>query len=122
MSLRFFVDHCIPNSVFQELLDADYEVFRLKDYIPLESADRVVISTAQDLDSILISLDGDFADTLNYPPSKFKGIIALQIRNRPEITPQLMARLMKYLSSHPDMSFHKGKLLVAEVERIRIRE
>jgi hypothetical protein len=35
----------------------------------------VVISEAQELDAILISLNGDFADIVTYPPEKYKGII-----------------------------------------------
>ena len=122
MGVRFFADHCIPNSVIQRLLDAGHEVLRLRDHIPIESPDPIVIATAQKLDSILISLNGDFADKLNYPPGDYKGIIALQVRNHPEIIPQLMARLINYLSSYPDMSFHKGKLILVEVNRVRIRE
>jgi hypothetical protein len=60
MPLRFFADHCISNSIIQELRDAGYEVLRLKDHIPIESPDRLVLSTAQELNSILLSLNGDF--------------------------------------------------------------
>jgi predicted nuclease of predicted toxin-antitoxin system len=122
MSLRFFADHCIPNSIVKELLDAGHEVFRLKDRIPIESPDPMVIATAQELDSILISLNGDFTDKVKYPPANYKGIIALQVRNHPEIIPQIMIRLRNYLSSYPDMSSYKGKLILVEVNRIRIRE
>jgi predicted nuclease of predicted toxin-antitoxin system len=122
MGLRFFADHCIPNSIIQGLLDAGHEVFRLKDHIPIESPDPIVIATAQKLDSILISLNGDFADKLNYPPGNYKGIIALQVRNHPEIIPQIMVRLINYLLSYPDISSYKGKLILAEANRIRIRE
>jgi len=90
------------------LLDAGHEVFRLKDHIPIESSDPFVIATAQRLDSILISLNGDFTDKLNYPPGNYKGIIALQVRNHPEIIPQLMVRLIDYLSSYPDTSRSRG--------------
>jgi predicted nuclease of predicted toxin-antitoxin system len=122
MGLRFFADHCIPNSIIQELFDAGHEVFRLKDHIPIESSDPIVITTAQKLDSILISINSDFADKLNYPPGNYHGIIALQIKNHPEIIPQLMVRLINYLSTYPDMSSYKGKLVLVEVNRIRIRE
>jgi predicted nuclease of predicted toxin-antitoxin system len=122
MGLRFFADHCIPNSIIQKLLDAGHEVLWLKDHIPIESPGPIVIATAQRLDSILISLNGDFTDKLNYPPGYYKGIVALQVRNHPEIIPQLMVRLINYLSSYPDMNSYKGKLILVEVNRIRIRE
>jgi len=122
MGLKFFADHCIPNSIIQRLLDAGHEVLRLKDHIPIESPDPLVIATAQRLNSILISLNGDFANKLNYPPVNFKGIVALQVRNHPEIIPQLMVRLINYLSSNPDPKSYKGKLILIEANRIRIRE
>lgn len=122
MSLRFFADHCISNFIIQTFRDAGYEVFRLRDCIPTDSSDLVVISKAQELDSILVSLNGDFADIVTYPPENYKGIIALQVANHPEIISQLVATLKDYLSSHPDINYYKGKLLLVEVHRIRIRE
>ncbi len=122
MGLRFFADHCISNSVIQGLRESGHEVFQLKDHIPIESPDQVVLSTAQKLDSILLSLNGDFANKLNYPPANSKGIIALQVKNHPEIIPQLMTRLKGFLSLHPDMDSYKGKLILVEIHRIRIRQ
>jgi hypothetical protein len=62
-----------------------------------------------------------FTDKVNYPPGNYKGIVALQVRNHPEIIPQLMVRLKDYLSSYSDMNSYKGKLVLVEVSRIRIR-
>ena len=70
MSLRFFADHCISNSVIQSLREAGGEVFRLKDHITADSPDSAVISKAQDLDSILISLNGHFADIITISPGR----------------------------------------------------
>jgi len=68
------------------------------------------------------SLNGDFADIVAYPPANYKGIISLQVGNHPEIIPQLMTTLKDYLSAYPDINHYKGKLLLVEVHRIRIRE
>jgi predicted nuclease of predicted toxin-antitoxin system len=122
MSLRFFTDHCISNFIIQTLRDAGHEVFRLMEYIPKDSADTVVISKAQELNSILVSLNGDFADIVAYPPANYKGILALQVRNHPEIIPQLMAMLKDYLLAHPDMNHYQRKLFLVEVHRIRVWE
>jgi hypothetical protein len=94
MSLRFFADHC---------------------------ADSAVISKAQDLDAILVSLNGDFADIVTYPPAHYRGIIALQVRNHPEVTPEIVSRLTEYLSVHSSMDHYQGKLLLVEAHRIRVR-
>jgi predicted nuclease of predicted toxin-antitoxin system len=122
MGLRFFTDHCVPNAVTEALRDAGYEVGRLRDCIPTDSPDSIVISKTQELDAILVSLNGDFADIVAYPPANYKGIIALQVRNHPEVLPQIISRLNGYLSAHPDMIHYVGKLLLVEVHRIRIRQ
>jgi predicted nuclease of predicted toxin-antitoxin system len=122
MSLRFFADHCVPNSVIKALSDAGHTVFTLREHIPRDSPDSVVISKAQELNTILVSLNGDFSDIVTYPPSNYKGIIALQVKNHPEVIPALLERLMKYFSAHPKMGDYKGKLLLVQVHRIRIRK
>jgi hypothetical protein len=122
MSLRIFADHCISNFIMAKLRQAGHLVFRLKDYIPQDSPDEIAIAKAQELDCIMLSLNGDFSDIVTYPPENFKGIIALQVRNHPEIIPELMTRLVNYLSIHPEMSYYTGKLLLIEVHRIRVRE
>ena len=94
MSLRLFIDQCVPKSIIQILRDTEHEVFVLGDYIPIESPDIIVIAKAQELNAILVSLNGDFADIVTYPPSSYQGIISIQLRNHPEIIPQLMARLL----------------------------
>jgi predicted nuclease of predicted toxin-antitoxin system len=122
MALRFLADHCVSKSIVQSLREANHEVLRLGDILPVESSDAAVITRAQEIDAILLSLNGDFADIVNYPPKSHKGIVALQMRNHPEILPKLMARLTGYLKVQPAMEHYRGKLLVVEVNRIRIRE
>lgn len=122
MSLKFFVDHCISSFVIQTLRDAGHEVLALRDYLPVDSPDEVVIAKAQELNAILVSLNGDFADIVTYTPANYKGIMALQVRNHPEATPQLVERLKTYLSAHDDMEHYRGKLFLVEMRRIRVRE
>ena len=122
MALRFLADHCVSNSTVQTLQEAQHEVFRLRDVLPVDSSDAIVLAKAQEIDAVLISLDGDFADIINYPPKDFKGIIALQMRNHPEILPRLLSRLKAYLESQPAMEHYRGKLIVVEVDRVRVRQ
>lgn len=122
MSLRFFADQCVPNSVTQALRDAGHDVFILKEHIPQDSNDAVVIAKAQELDAILVSLNGDFADIATYPPSQYKGIIGLQVRNHPEVIPAIIRRLVNYLTAHPRTRSYEGQLFLVEAHRIRIRK
>ena len=43
----------------------------------------------RELDAVLVSLNGDFADIVIYPPSSYRGIIAFQVKNHPEVIPAL---------------------------------
>ena len=112
MRLRFFADHCVPNLVIQTLQNAGHEVLRLRDYMPADLPDQLVITRSQHLNAILLSLNGDFADIVTYPPARYKGILALQVKNHPEIIPQLLLRLTEYLSSHSKMEDYSGKLIL----------
>ena len=120
--MKFFADHCVPTSIIHTLRTAGHEVILLRDCIPINSRDEVVIAKAQELNAILVSLNGDFSDIVMYPPANYRGIIALQVRNHPEIIPWMMDRLTKYLSAHPDLDHYKGRLFLVEVHRIRVRE
>jgi hypothetical protein len=70
----------------------------LKDVLPVELSDAIVITKAQEINAILLSLNGDFADIIN-PPRNYKGIVALQVRNHSEILPKLIARLSRSAAS-----------------------
>jgi predicted nuclease of predicted toxin-antitoxin system len=122
MSLRFFADHCVPTSVIRTLRDGGHEVLILREHLSQDASDAAVVARVRELNAILVSLNGDFADIVTYPPSKYEGIIALQVKNHPEVIPALMQRLMKYLIDQPEMSHYRGKLLVVEAHRIRIRK
>jgi len=122
MSLKFFADHCVPNAVIQALCNAGHQVFILREHIPRDSPDPVVIAKAHKLNAILLSLNGDFADIVTYPPSNYRGIIALQVKNHPEVIQALVERLAKYCSAHSELRHYHGKLLLVESHKIRIRK
>jgi len=115
MALRFLADHCVSNIIVQTLRDEGHQVVRLRDVL-------AVIAKAQEIDAILLSMNGDFADIVNYPPKKYKGIVALQMRNHAEVLERLLARLTEYLRTQPALEHYRGRLLVVEVNRIRVRE
>jgi hypothetical protein len=98
------------------------EVLRLREHLPTDAPDEIVLAMAQQLEAILVSLNGGFANIVTYPPAHYRGIIALQVRNHPEMIPQLIIRLTTYIASHPTMEEYKGKLFIVEAHRIRIRE
>ncbi|MEX2307879.1 MAG: DUF5615 family PIN-like protein [Pirellulales bacterium] len=119
--MRLLLDHCVPNRVAKLLGEAGHEVIRLRECLPTDSPDPIVIRKADDLDAVLVSLNGDFADITTYPPASHRGIVALQVRNRPETVTPITQRLVTYFDQHPDRRDMDGKLLLVEAHRIRVR-
>lgn len=119
--MRFFADHCVPGSVIRSLRSQRHEVLILREHIPASTPDPAVLATAQRLDAVLVSLNGDFGDIAAYPPHRHKGIIALQVRNRPEALEAIVQRLLDYLARFPEQQSHSGRLVLVEAHRIRVR-
>lgn len=55
MGLRFLADHCISNLIIQTLRNAQHELVRLRDLLPVDSSDTVVIAKAEEIGAILLS-------------------------------------------------------------------
>jgi len=122
MSLRFFSDQCVPAEITDTLRRHGHQVTLLREVLPIRSLDPAVIAKAQELGAILLSLNGDFADIVAYPPTNYLGILAVQLHNHPEIIPPLMERLVAFLDGHPAQEFYHSKLYIVEVHRVRIRQ
>src|SRR5438552_16553171 len=97
-SMMDLADHCISNLIVQTLRDAKYEVFRLRDLLPVDSSDAVVIAKAQEVNAIVLSLNGHFADIVTYPPRNYGGLLRFRCA-----------------TIRPTMKHYRGKLLVVEV-------
>jgi len=50
------------------------------------------------------------------------GILAIQLKNHPETIPSLMGRLVNFLIQNPEQEFYRGKLIIVEPHRVRIRQ
>lgn len=122
MGLRFFADHCIAFDVVRMLREAGHQVFWLRDHLPTDAVDADVIAAAQELEAILVTHDSDFADIVAYPPASFRGIVALQVKNHPEVMPEIVDRFLRFAAVRTEMSDYAGQLLLVEPHRIRIRQ
>jgi hypothetical protein len=60
LSIRFFIDHCVPDSVGGVLRDAGHEVILLRERIAQDSPDPLVAAVSEMSDAVLVSLDSDF--------------------------------------------------------------
>jgi hypothetical protein len=60
LPIRFFIDHCLPDSVGRILREAAYEVILLRERIAPDSPDPLVAAVSEMYGAILISQDSDF--------------------------------------------------------------
>ncbi len=119
MALEFFADHCIPRSVVRAFEEKGFHVAILGDHLPTNAADEEVIAKAQELACVLITMDGDFADLVRFPPENYAGIIALQVKNHPQVFSQILDRLLAFLAESTEHV--SGRLIIVEPHRIRLR-
>jgi predicted nuclease of predicted toxin-antitoxin system len=118
--LKFFADHCVPESVCVSLEKSGHEVLRLRAHLATESTDQIVIRKAQDLGCVLLSVNGDFAHIINYPPAEYGGIIAVQLKNDPALFSDLLKHLEKAIVGKLQNEL-SGKLLIVSATSIRVR-
>jgi len=84
--MQFLADHCVPRSIGDTLESEGHEAIRLSSRLRVDAEDAAFIEEAKS-GAIRLSLNGDFADLLRYSPEEYGGIVALQVRNRPEGIP-----------------------------------
>lgn len=111
----------MPREIVDALRQFGCDVQLLRDHLRTDAPDTDVIAKAQELDSVLVSLNGDFADIVTYRPKDYRGIVALQLHDHPETIPTLMAGFGRFIAEHSDPSHYAGRLFVVEAHRIRIR-
>lgn len=112
------LDNCVPRRYLRLLSGWGYESTLMTDYIAADSADAEVISLAVRLDAILLTVDLDFANILDYPPADYGGIVVLRyhIHNETELDDTLRTALDDLYRD--DL---RGALIIVSPGRYRVR-
>ena len=85
----------------------------------LSGADDPVVRTfAIETGRILVTLDGDFANVLRYPPSATPGVIRLRLH---PATEEAIEALLAWAIARLSSADLRGKLVVVNKSKIRIR-
>ena len=99
LSIKFFVDHCVPDSVGRVLRDAGHEVILLRERIAPDSPDPLVAAVSEMHGAVLISLDSDFKSLAPRVPKgqrqRFRKLSRIGLRYR---APRCAQRLGVVLS------------------------
>jgi predicted nuclease of predicted toxin-antitoxin system len=60
VGIRFFIDHCVPESAAKALESAGREVIRLRTKTAPDSPDTLVAAVAEANSAVLVTMDSDF--------------------------------------------------------------
>ena len=78
--MSILLDQCVPLIFLKSLENWGYTVSYARDHIEPNADDEDVIALATKLDAVLVTIDKDFANVLDYPPAAYQGIIVLRYR------------------------------------------
>lgn len=74
------LDHCVPRRYLHLLHEWDYDAVLMTDHIPADAPDPDVLALAEELDAVLLTVDMDFANILDYPPTDYGGLVVMRYR------------------------------------------
>jgi len=77
--VRFLTDENIPRDVVRMLRDLGHDVMDVREQGMGGAADDDVSEAAKSGDRILVTMDTDFANILQYPPHEYAGVIVLRV-------------------------------------------
>jgi predicted nuclease of predicted toxin-antitoxin system len=116
--MSILVDQCVPRKFVRILKAWGYLVVTVTEHIPANSADTDVIQLAQQLDAVLLSIDLDFANVIDYPPDQYAGIVVLRYAIPDE--EYLINSLQKMLDELYREQLRQT-LVIVEPKRYRVR-
>ena len=90
----------------------------LTEHIPATSVDADVVAKAQELDAVLLTVDLDFANIIDYPPEEYGGLIVMRYDMVAEA--EVMNTLKNVLETLYRDDLRKA-LVIVEPDRYRIR-
>ncbi len=116
--MSILLDHCVPDFYAKLLIEWGYQAHLLRQHIKADSEDPDVLALATSLDAVLLTIDSDFSNILNYPPQNYTGIIVLRYRLADE---KVLNETLKQALSDLYRDNLRGVLVVVKPDRYRIR-
>jgi predicted nuclease of predicted toxin-antitoxin system len=119
MSTRFKLDENLPRDAQVLLLAAGHDAHTVNDELLAGGPDSKIFDVCLNEDRVLVTLDLDFADIREYPPSGHRGIWVLRPETQSiENTLSALRGALALIGKEPTTS----RLWIVEPSRVRIRE
>lgn len=116
--MRFLLDENLSPRHARTLRALDHDAVSIMEMGLSGAEDSDVRAKAIETGRILITLDGDFANVLRYPPAETPGVIRLRLH--PPTEEAIEATLTWAVARLAERSL-EGKLVVVDEKKIRIR-
>jgi predicted nuclease of predicted toxin-antitoxin system len=118
MAARFKVDENLPREAQALLLDAGHDTQTVFDEHLVGNADAKILDVCINEDRVLVTLDLDFSDIRQYPPSGHRGVWVLRPRTQSiENTLSVLGGALALVADEPTAN----RLWIVEPGRVRIR-
>lgn len=113
------LDNCMPRRYQRLLREWGYPASLLSEHTASDAPDTLVIETATQLDAVLLTVDLDFSNILDYPPNAYGGIIVMRyaIEEEAEVDTSLKAALADLYREGL-----RGALVIVTAGRYRVRK
>ena len=116
--MKFLVDENLPEEAAEKLRAAGHEAVSVPARKLSGSSDATVAALCKAEQRALLTLDGDFGNTLCYPQAEFFGLVVLRLLPQDKHS---VLRVLDLLIPKLHEEELRGKLWVVDEERIRIR-
>ncbi len=119
--MQFLIDADLSPRLAAIFAEHGHDAIHVETVFPPRTPDAAIGTYARDHGYCLVTGDYDFSDVREFAPQRFPGIVVLTLpRNA---GPEFIASLVReFLTRLPDLGPLRGKLLIVERGRIRIRE
>ncbi|HUN07132.1 MAG TPA: DUF5615 family PIN-like protein [Aggregatilineales bacterium] len=116
--MTILLDACVPRK-FGRLLELwGYSVVLSQSQIAPDASDSDVLMLAQSLDAVLLTIDLDFSNILDYPPYETMGIVVLRYTIEEEDT---LTETLQEALQHLYREGLRKALVIVSPGRYRIR-
>lgn len=116
--MRVLTDENLPRPLVEALREAGHDVLDVREHGLAGADDATVWALARADNRILVTLDLDFANVLQYAPGTHEGIVVLRVHKPTQRLIEDM--LLGFLSAVGQEDVH-GALVIVEPGRYRVR-
>jgi predicted nuclease of predicted toxin-antitoxin system len=118
--VRFLVDASLPRSAATALRALGHDAADVRDLGIGGAQDDVIATHALQSERALVTRDFDFADTRNYPPERYGGIVVLDLPNH-ATAQQVVGAVESFVRNGDWLEQLPGRLAIVESWRVRFR-